>query len=235
MFSVIIPTRDRPQFLQGAVSSALRQSEPPDEVIVVNDGEPLQVHFEDPRVRILDNHRKGPVAARLRGVESARAEGIAFLDDDDEWHDPLHLSLASAALQQGASFTFSDGLLVFDKAGIPSLPFRYDADSDSLERDNTILISAVCYRRDLHEMLGAFDPALPYYWDWDWYLRVARAGHALHHVARDTVTIRVHTGNMSSDAAAAERQANLEALASKHCIPLPQLKNHLSLAQEGQL
>jgi glycosyltransferase involved in cell wall biosynthesis len=235
VFSVIIPTRDRPHYLRSAISSVLRQSQAPEEIIIVNDGDPIATAFGDRRVRVLNNGRRGPVAGRQLGVESAKGEAIAFLDDDDEWHDPSHLALASEALQQGASFTFSDGTLVFDQAGIPDVPFQYAADAASLESDNTILISAVCYRRDLHETLGSFDMALPYYWDWDWYLRVARGGHDLHHVAVPTVTIRVHTGNMSGDTSADARQTNLEALARKHAIPLPRLKNHLSLAQERQV
>ena len=37
-FSVVIPTRNRPQFLQSAVASALSQTLAPLEVIVVDDG-----------------------------------------------------------------------------------------------------------------------------------------------------------------------------------------------------
>ena len=32
------------------------------------------------------------------------------------------------------------------------------------------------YRRSLHAAIGAVDESLPFYWDWDWYLRVARSG-----------------------------------------------------------
>jgi hypothetical protein len=73
---------------------------------------------------------------------------------------------------------------------------------------------------------------LPFYWDWDWYLRVARSGAVLHHIAVPTVRITLHDGNMSGDASAEERTANLAQLASKHGLPPLQLKNHLSLALE---
>ena len=35
------------------------------------------------------------------------------------------------------------------------------------------------YRRSIHNVLGQFDESIPYYWDWDWYLRVARGGFKL--------------------------------------------------------
>ncbi len=114
--------------------------------------------------------------------------------------------------------------------GRPSIPFAFHADSATLERDNTILISAVCYRRDLHDTLGAFDEALPFYWDWDWYLRIARAGHALTHLDVPAVAIRVHAQNMSGDSLEAQRRANLDRFAAKHNLPPIPLKNHLDIA-----
>jgi glycosyltransferase involved in cell wall biosynthesis len=240
MFSVIIPTRDRPEFLAEAVASVLGQSEQELEVLIINDGGILSANFDSPRVRIIDNRRAGPVQARQRGIRESRGEFIAFLDDDDSWPDARHLALARRALTQGADFCFSDGTLHFlSQDGSrnqqrPDISFSFDATARSLETDNTILISAVSYRRSLHDRLGAFDSRLPYYWDWDWYLRVARAGSVMRHIAVPTVRIAVHSGNMSSDSAAAERQANLARLARKHGLPPLQLKNHLSLALESR-
>ncbi|MFO1035114.1 MAG: hypothetical protein U1E15_14020 [Hyphomicrobiales bacterium] len=85
----------------------------------------------------------------------------------------------------------------------------------SLAVDNTILISAVCYRKALHDRLGRFDAALPYYWDWDWYIRVARSGAHLQHIPEVITDIRIHGQNMSGDATRAARQANLDAFAGK--------------------
>ncbi len=236
MFSVIIPTRDRPQYLLEAVQSVLRQTLPGNEIIVVNDGEGPLPALDGLPVRVLDNQQRGPVAARILGVASAIRENIAFLDDDDQWIDEGHLSTAAERLASDAHFCFADGVLTFepdDQGRKPaSFPYSHGADRHTLAADNTILISAVCYRRALHDQLGPFDMALPYYWDWDWYLRVARAGFALAHIERPAVSIRVHQENMSGAAMADARQANLEALARKHEMKLPALKNHLSLALE---
>lgn len=240
MFSVIIPTRDRPRFLPQAVASVLGQSEQELEVLIVNDGGVLAAGFDSTRVRIIDNRRAGPVQARQRGIEESRGEFIAFLDDDDSWPDVRHLALARHALNQGADFCFSDGTLHFlspdgsKDQQRPDISFSFDATALSLETDNTILISAVSYRRSLHRRLGTFDSGLPYYWDWDWYLRVARSGSVMHHISVPTVRIAVHAGNMSSDSAAAERQASLARFARKHGLPPLQLKNHLSLALESR-
>jgi glycosyltransferase involved in cell wall biosynthesis len=225
-FSVIIPTCNRPHYLAEALASVLAQEEESLEVIVVNDGDPLPPFAGDRRIRHLENARRGAIAARNFGLAAARGDVIAWLDDDDLWKDPRHLSLAAAAISGGADFTYADGMMVFED-GSPRKTFAQDATRESLARDNTILISGICYRRDLHDTLGTFDPALPYYADWDWYLRVARAGCRLARIATPAVAIRIHAQNTSGDATQAARAANLAALSAKHGLGHLTLKTHV--------
>jgi glycosyltransferase involved in cell wall biosynthesis len=220
MFSVIIPTRNRPQFLQEALSSVLQQSNSKFEILVVNDGaEPVQ--FKDARIIVLDNLQRGAVPARNLGIANASGSHIAFLDDDDVWTDKEHLARAQASQ---AEFYFADGFMAYPNGERKS--FAREANMESLAQDNTILISAVCYKKSLHERLGSFDEALPYYWDWDWYLRVARSGATLHRQTTPAVDIRVHAHNMSADANFAARRSNLDLLRSKHNLDEITLKNH---------
>jgi glycosyltransferase involved in cell wall biosynthesis len=229
--SVIIPTRNRGAYLRQAVASVLAQLDCTVEILIVDDGNGVPA-FADRRVVVLKNFERGPVPARNLGVERARAGIIAFLDDDDLWHDESHLAVACAAIKAGADFTFADGVLEYAD-GASSVPFSFDADEASLMKDNTILISAVCYRRSLHRQLGSFDEALPYYWDWDWYLRVARCGARLQRLQTSSVTIRVHAGNMSGKDAVAARRKNLDLLIEKHGLGAIELKNHASLARDA--
>jgi glycosyltransferase involved in cell wall biosynthesis len=233
-FSVIIPTRDRPQFLRQAIASVLSQSHAASEIIVVDDGEGAEhaVAGLSPKVLVLDNRRRGPVHARNLGVNAAGAGCIAFLDDDDWWTERDYLARAATAFDSGADFCFADGVMAFEDGGLP-LDFAFDADADTLTRDNTILISAVSYRRSLHERLGPFDETLPYYWDWDWYLRAARRGSRLTHLQFPAVAIRVHPQNMSGDSLERERRANLDRFTAKHGLPPLPLKNHLDIARHA--
>lgn len=86
---VIIPTLGRPSLL-AAVASALSQSYPPDQVVVVVDGPmDLAAGYEfpaDPRLRVLTNRpQTGAAAARNVGVAALTTELVAILDDDDTW------------------------------------------------------------------------------------------------------------------------------------------------------
>lgn len=233
--SVVIPTRDRPGYLRQAVTSVLAQSSLPREIVVIDDGEGAAAALAgcSTLVRVLDNRRRGPVPARVLGVSEAEGDCIAFLDDDDWLIDRDYFRDAAGIIAKGADLVFCDGTMHFED-GTPEEAFAFDADATSLETNNTILISGVVYRRAVHETLGAFDLSLPYYWDWDWYLRVARAGYRLHRHAAPAVAIRVHAHNMSGAEQQAERRANLERLAAKHGLPPIPLKNHLSLARESR-
>ena len=230
-FTIIIPTRNRPQYLAQAVSSVLAQKNVSLEILVVDDGNIALPAFSDVRIKTLSNRERGPVRARNLGVTHATGDHIGFLDDDDWWTQDLFLQHSLALLRQDAQFTFADGMLVFDD-GSENIPFAFDADAVSLETNNSILISTVCYARALHQSLGLFDERLPYYWDWDWYLRVARSGATLKRLNQPVVSIRMHAGNMSSQAQEMARRDNLSALAHKHDLAPLVLKNHLSLASE---
>jgi glycosyltransferase involved in cell wall biosynthesis len=224
LISCIIPTRNRPEYVTEAAASVLRQNHHALELIIVNDGSAPMPAFNDPRIRILNSGQAGAVPARNLGVASAKGDAIAWLDDDDQWTDEHFLSDCVRNMKRGAAFFFGDGDLVFPDGRRKR--FALDADVQSLERDNTILISSVFYLRALHAELGPFDEALPYYWDWDWYLRVARAGHHLHRIAAPLVNIRIHAQNMSGQSNVAARQANLDAFSTKHGLAKIALKSH---------
>jgi glycosyltransferase involved in cell wall biosynthesis len=223
--SVIIPTRDRPEFLAQAVESVLLQSFPDIELLIVNDGETQVADFGDDRVRVLNNELRGAVPARNLGISEASGVHIAFLDDDDYWTNLSHLKQANATLSGSADFYFADGSMLFPD-GEKRL-FSRSASKHSLMSDNTILISTVCYLRDLHFQLGNFDETLPYYWDWDWYLRVAKADFRIAHSSQEAVAIRVHPQNMSGETNREARQKNLNLLISKHSLKNITLKNHI--------
>jgi glycosyltransferase involved in cell wall biosynthesis len=91
LVSVIIPTLNRPELLTRALRSVLNQTYANIEVVVVIDGPDARSvnvlkAVRDHRVRTVYNPRSLTAAgARNRGVDHAKGDWIAFLDDDDEW------------------------------------------------------------------------------------------------------------------------------------------------------
>jgi glycosyltransferase involved in cell wall biosynthesis len=74
--SVIIPTYNSAAYLPEAIESALNQTVPPLEVIVVDDGSTDQTaqileHYSG-RIVLITQENRGLSAARNRGIEEAR-------------------------------------------------------------------------------------------------------------------------------------------------------------------
>jgi len=100
--SVIIPTHDRPALVVRAARSALAQTMGDLEVIVLvkpdDTGAAALREITDPRLRLITLERRLlPGPSRNAGVRHARADWVAFLDDDDEWvPEKLEIQLATA-------------------------------------------------------------------------------------------------------------------------------------------
>ena len=96
--SVVIAVRDGDLTIQDAIRSALIQSSPANEVIVVDDMSVDQtkqraLELASERVVVIDAEGRGVSAARNVGIRRASGTWIAFLDGDDYWQ-PEFLELA---------------------------------------------------------------------------------------------------------------------------------------------
>jgi glycosyltransferase involved in cell wall biosynthesis len=196
--SVVIPTYNRAHLLARAVESALAQTCSPDEIIVVDDGSTddtaaVMGAFIDakprhsPEIRYFIQQRKGPSAARNRGIAEARGEWIAFLDSDDLWH-PEKLERQFNAIDGfqgrfGACYTevrfinnpslkitaFSPlGRHYTDPVGVLSNPRRFIAGSGP-----TIFVQSLLARTALVKAAGGFDENLFLGEDQDFTFRLA--------------------------------------------------------------
>ena len=94
LISVVIPTFDRPFFLNRAIESVLVQDYKNIEIIVVVDGYSDNTHRlivdlnqknKNKIVLIQTKDKVGGSEARNIGVRESTGEFIALLDDDDEW------------------------------------------------------------------------------------------------------------------------------------------------------
>jgi glycosyltransferase involved in cell wall biosynthesis len=82
--SVVIPTKDRPDFLRSCLRAVLdQQCDIEFEVVVVNDaGRSVDMLVEaDERVMLVQGHGLGPAATRNAGIARASGELVVFTDD----------------------------------------------------------------------------------------------------------------------------------------------------------
>lgn len=184
--SVVIPTRNRWDLLsRHGLASALRQEEVEVEVVVVDDGsddgsaEKLSA-FDDPRVHaVLRPHKGGQAVALNAGIEAARGEWIAFLDDDDLWSPRKLRAQLDAAEAAGASFVYGSMVAVNSEGQVlESFPTPSPDEVRALLRRQNVLRcpSSVMARADLVRSVGGLDETFNELTDWDFFIRLAEAG-----------------------------------------------------------
>jgi glycosyltransferase involved in cell wall biosynthesis len=99
--SAVIPCYNAERFIGETIQSALGQSHPPLEIIVVDDGSTdrsaeIAQAFGSP-VRVMRQENQGESCARNKGVAEAQGDWVAFLDADDVWKpNKLEAQLAAA-------------------------------------------------------------------------------------------------------------------------------------------
>lgn len=111
--SVITATRNRSDLLECALKSIAGQTMQDFEAIVIDDWSDIPTLEKYQRIWASLDSRfilvppkapgafgTGPADARNRGIDRARGEFIAFLDDDDEWVTKDHLEVGLNALRQ---------------------------------------------------------------------------------------------------------------------------------------
>lgn len=231
--SVVIPTRNRRDFLRLALFSVLRQREVDLEVIVVDDAstdDTAQIAggTADPRVRLLRQASPGGVsAARNRGIEEAKGAWVAFLDDDDLWAPEKLTRQLQATEAAGRTWVYAGDVNVDQELRVLSAfrPPMPEQIMEALPRYNPIPTGAsnVMIRADALEEAGLFDPDLRRTEDWDMWIRVMRTGPPVY-VPHPLVAYRFHAANIAGDTDSIVEEP--EVLAARYGIPVDRAAMH---------
>jgi len=88
LVSIIIPVYNTEKYLEETIYSAINQTWPNKEIIIVDDGSvdnslSIAKGFESKIVKVFSQKNKGASSARNRGLKEANGEYIQFLDADD--------------------------------------------------------------------------------------------------------------------------------------------------------
>ncbi len=183
--SIVVPVFNGGALLRETVHSALGQSFGDFELILVDDGSTDHcvdaVRSLDSRIVSLVQDNRGPSAAAQTGLQQARGEFIAFLDQDDLW-DPGKLAAQVKTMRSRPTLALTFCATGYVGAGGEPLPLParvWDGPLgfEQLMRDFVIgNTSSVMVRRSAAIEAGGFDPRFHYMYDLDLFLRIALLG-----------------------------------------------------------
>ncbi|MCQ2518547.1 MAG: glycosyltransferase [Lachnospiraceae bacterium] len=191
LVTAVITTYGRkPELLKRALESALNQTYKNIEVIVSDDnGLNTEIQKEvasfiesySDRVKYIPlKKNSGACVARNAGLEVAKGEYIAFLDDDDEWVD-CKIEEQVRCFNDNPNFgmVYCDDVNIYDDIGKQQVRKRNNPESqnffDHLMWANFIGGTSIpMMKTELVRELGGFDPLMQSSQDYDMWIRVAK-------------------------------------------------------------
>ena len=163
--SVVVPTCGRPQLLQRCLEALLRQELAPGafEVLVVDDGDDAdserivttlaQAHPDHALRFLRPSPGRGPAVARNFGWRAARAEVIAFTDDDTV-PAPDWLSQGLRALRQGRRAALAGRVAVPRPPGAQGAPTDHEWMTRGLSNAAFVTANAFVLKPALERVQG---------------------------------------------------------------------------------
>jgi glycosyltransferase involved in cell wall biosynthesis len=232
--SVVMPTYNHRNFVLATLQSVFDQTVSDYEVIVVNDGSPDDTHEvlaplrQMRRITYLEQANAGQSKARNRGLEEARGEFIAFLDDDDlwptdklEWQVSFLDSHPDVGMVGGTLQTIDErGAFSWQGRFFPDISFRSLFVENPFHSPGQTLI-----RSSVLRSVGGMTADIWGADDWDLWFRIAERAKIVM-VDRLGLYYRLHPGNASRQTAR---------LLAACCSTIEHHLRHVPTAERGEL
>ena len=189
LVSIIIPCYNQAHFLSESIESALAQTYPRVEVVVVDDGSadnPAEVIARYPAVQCVRQNNRGLAGARNAGFRATKGEYVLFLDADDRLTpSAVAAHLSCLATHPDAGFVVGDiDNIALDGSflGSPRWPILEGNEYEEILKVNHVANTiAVMFRRSVIEQVGGFKPSCSPAEDVELLLHAARLFLSAHH------------------------------------------------------
>ena len=209
MVSFIIPIYNRTDVLREAIKSALQQTYPSIEVLLITDGSPPETiavvneFVNDLRVKIFHfpTSSGNAVRGRNKGILEAKGKYIAFLDSDDiATPDRVAYSLNlleanEADVVYGGWKALLDGTRDIDGLVNGQIVYSPDCNLDLLLKICVPCQSTVMVRKSFFYKVGFLKPHMQYREDHELWTRLAAHGARFRAIPQVLVNLRLHAGN----------------------------------------
>lgn len=204
--SVIVTAHNHATLLPRCLGSLSRQTRPPDQIIIVDDGSsdatPAVLRdWSQPNSQIITQPNLGVSMARNNGLMAATGMYVLFLDDDDSLPDKaLELLTDAYTRDRPADLIHGDWTFVSDRSGRfhRQSAFLGEHPLETLLCRNPMAVHSVMVRRDAVVALGGFRDRQGALEDWELWLRLALGETRVSHVPEVVAYYHWRTGSGSS-------------------------------------
>ncbi len=207
LFSIILTTYNRSQFLPRAIGSVLQQTFTDFELIIVDDHstdntQQVVAEFSDNKIIYIQQPRnQGVSAARNAGIQKAKGEYICFLDDDDEYLPEFLQEIQHFLKKKKQSFIgfirvgiancFTADNLATGKEKIKTEVWHLEQEKNLLFITTMAYVGLV-YHHLCFERVGDFNPQLNFGEDLDLVFRLLDAGIGYASITKVLINIHIH-------------------------------------------
>jgi GT2 family glycosyltransferase len=213
-FAIVITAYEAAEVISGAIDSALAQTRPAEEVIVIDDGSnddlPGVLAPYGERIRVVRKENGGGASARNAGVAATSCEFMAILDADDAYHPRrLETTAELADRRPELDLIATDARFVIGgrSAGtfLEHNPFPEDGQRTAIF-DSCFPTGWPTVRISALQAAGGFDEEMRIAYDWDCWLRMILAGSPVGMVREPLYDYVLHSGSLASSRPASLRE-----------------------------
>ncbi|MBI5583983.1 MAG: glycosyltransferase [Deltaproteobacteria bacterium] len=217
--SVVIPLYNHEKYIADCIHSILKQSYPPYEIIIINDGSSddsgkIVQAIKDPRIKYRYQTNQGAARTINQGIRLCQGQFIAILNSDDCYHPERFRAFIEVferqknlkALFSNLEYIDENGAFIKNKDGLADnyvqlLPGDYSFQGDSdlllhlLSGNFFATTSNLFCTREVFAELGYFSP-LQFTHDYDFFLRLCyRYRGEIHYAPQTLLQYRYHGQN----------------------------------------
>jgi glycosyltransferase involved in cell wall biosynthesis len=205
----VIAAYQAAELIAEALDSLLRQTQPPLEIIVCDDGSTDDLPtalapFRD-RIDVLRQDNRGPAAARNTAARAASGDFIAVLDADDRYFPERLEALADlSADRPDLDILTTDCRIVFDGRFVRNCygsDYRFATGDQrrAILEENFIGPGHMAVRRERFLDVGGFDESFRHAEDWDCWIRMILTGSTAGLVNEPLAEYRIREASLASD------------------------------------
>ena len=206
--SIVIPCFNHAKYLYSSLESALQQTIPPLEIIVIDDGstdDTKSVATSFPNVKYYFQNNSGLSSARNTGIKKAQGDFILFNDADDtlpktalEYHLKCYSANPDCILISGPNIRIDESGEPLPYKILPDGPVTNDSYESLLIKNYIGMPGTALVKRDALMAVGGYDESLDSCEDFDIYLKLAKNNQFGYHT-NVSGHYRTSTNSMSSD------------------------------------